>query len=90
MPSLRIPTPLGAYTGGQREICLHGQSVGEALENLAKQYPALKSHLFNEQDELRPFINLFLGEDHINDLWGLGTPLQEDDCLLLVPSIAGG
>jgi molybdopterin converting factor small subunit len=60
------------------------------MQDLAAQYPAIKPHLFNSEDSLRPFVNLFLGEDNIKDLQGLATPLQEQDRLLLIPSIAGG
>jgi molybdopterin converting factor small subunit len=90
MPSLRIPTPLRAYTGGQSEVVLQGNTVQAVMQDLAAQYPAIKSHLFNSEDSLRPFVNLFLGEDNIKDLQGLATPLQEQDRLLLIPSIAGG
>ena len=90
MPSLRIPTPLRPYTDGQREISVTGQTVSEAMENLVIKYPDLQPHLYNDEGSLRPFVNLFLGEDNIKDLSGLGTALHEDDRLLLIPSIAGG
>lgn len=60
------------------------------MQDLAAQYPAIKPHLFNGEDSLRPFVNLFLGENNIKDLQGLATPLLEQDRLLLIPSIAGG
>ena len=90
MPTMRLPTPLRAYTSGQSEITVQGSQVSAAVNDLVEQYPALKPHLFNEQGALRPFVNLFLGEDNIKDLQGLDTPLQEGDRLLLIPSIAGG
>jgi molybdopterin converting factor small subunit len=90
MPRIRIPTPLRAYTGGQNEITLGGETVAEVVNNLVNQYPSLKPHLFNETGALRPFVNLFLGENNINDLQGLATPLSENDRLMLIPSIAGG
>jgi molybdopterin converting factor small subunit len=90
MPSLRIPTPLRAYTAGQSEINLQGQTAGEVLNDLITQHPGLKPHLFNEEGTLRPFVNLFLGEDNINELQGLDTPIKETDRLLIIPSIAGG
>ena len=90
MPTMRIPTPLRAYTGGQRELELQGHTVGTVLENLEEQFPALKPHIFTEQGALRPFVNIFLGEENINDLQGAETPLKDDDRLLIIPSIAGG
>ena len=90
MPSMRIPTPLRTYTAGQGEIALSGSTVSEAIRDLMDQYPDMKQHIFNEEGALRPFINLFLDEDNINDLQGLETPLGENDRLMMLPSIAGG
>jgi molybdopterin converting factor small subunit len=90
MPSIRIPTPLRTYTGGQNEVNVGGGTVAEALTDLVRQYPALQPHLFNTEGTLRPFVNLFLGEDNVKDIEGQETSLRADDRLLLIPSIAGG
>jgi molybdopterin synthase sulfur carrier subunit len=90
MPVIRIPTPLRVYADNQREIAVEGSSVGEAMADLVNQYAALKSHIYNEEGDLRPFVNLFLGENSVKDLQGLDTPLKEDDRLMIIPSIAGG
>jgi adenylyltransferase/sulfurtransferase len=90
MPLLRIPTPLRTYTNGQSEVTLGGRTVSEAMSDLVAQYPSLKQHIFNGQGSLRPFVNLFLGEENVKELEGLDTPLEENDRMLLIPSIAGG
>ena len=90
MPTLRIPTPLRNYTNGQSEIPVQGSTVSAAIDDLVSQYPALKPHLLNGSGQLRPFVNLFLGEENIRELQGIDTPLKDDDRLMLIPSIAGG
>ncbi len=90
MPILKVPTPLRGYTSGHAEISVAGRNVGEALGDLLRQYPTLKPHLYEGEDKLRPFVNLFVGQDNIQDLQGLETPLAEDARMLLIPSIAGG
>lgn len=90
MPVLRIPTPLRPYTDGQSEVSVDGSNISDALTDLTTQYPALKPHLFNEGGQLRPFVNLFIGEDNIKDLQGVDTPITDGDRLVLIPSIAGG
>lgn len=90
MPVLRIPTPLRAYTNGQSNITVTGANISETLTDLTKQYPTIKPHLFNEGGDLRPFVNLFIGENNIKDLQGVNTPVSENDKLVLIPSIAGG
>lgn len=90
MTVLRIPTPLRAYTGGQSEVNVSGATIAEALTDLTMQFPAIKPHLFNEGGDLRPFVNLFVGDKNIRDLQGVDTPVKDGDKVMLIPSIAGG
>jgi molybdopterin converting factor small subunit len=90
MTTLRIPTPLRPYAEGKSEVSVKGTNVGEALDDLVSQFPSLKKHLFTETDELRPFVNLFLGDEDVRHLQGVETPLKEGDKLMIIPSIAGG
>ncbi len=90
MATVRLPTPLRPYAQGNADIDVPGATVSEALESLVTRYPALRVHLLNDQNELRPFVNLFIGENNVNDLQGMQTPLKSSDRLMLLPSIAGG
>ena len=90
MAVLKIPTPLRPYTGGISDINVNGETVGAALDSLLTQYPDIGKHLYNDEAQLRAFVNLFLGEDNIKDLQGLATPITETDSLRIIPSIAGG
>ena len=90
MPVLRIPTPLRSYTSGQSEVNVSGSNISEALADLTKQFPAIKPHLFHEDGNLRPFVNLFVGENNIKDLQGIDTEIKDGEKIMLIPSIAGG
>lgn len=90
MPVLKIPTPLRSYTNGQVEVTLSGGNVSEVMHQLIEKYPTLKPHLYNGDGQLRPFVNLFVGENNISDLQGLDTPLENNTRVILIPSIAGG
>jgi molybdopterin synthase sulfur carrier subunit len=90
MPVLRIPTPLRTYTGGKSEIPVRGLTVSEALGDLIVNYPSIRPHILRENGELRPFVNLFKGEENVSGLQGLQTPLVDGDRLRIIPSIAGG
>ena len=89
MAKIRIPTPLRAFTDGAADIDVIGDTVGEALANLVDQHPELRAHLFNE-DELRSFVNIFIGDEDIRFLQGLDTEIDTDESLRIIPSIAGG
>ncbi len=89
MASIKIPTPLRAYTGNQAQISVNGATVGAALDDLTTQYPELRQHLFKDE-ELRNFVNVFLGEEDIRFMNGLDTEIETGDALRIIPSIAGG
>ncbi|GAB4529750.1 MAG: hypothetical protein OHK0046_49870 [Anaerolineae bacterium] len=89
MAQIKIPTPLRVYTEGQAEIAVSGDTVGAALQDLIAQHPDLKPHLFNN-DELRNFVNIFLGDEDVRFLDGLETPINDSTNLRIIPSIAGG
>ena len=90
MATIRIPTPLRAYTGGQAEVPVSGATVQAALSDLTAQHPLLKQHLYADNGELRAFVNVFLGSEDVRHLQGDATPLKDGDRLMIVPSIAGG
>ncbi len=89
MTNIKIPTPLRPYTGGNAEIQVAGETVGEALNNLVTQYPDLRQHLYNGGG-LRNFVNVFIGDEDIRYRDGLDTSVEPGDQLRIIPSIAGG
>jgi len=89
MSTIKIPTPLRAYTGGSAEVNVSGETVGAALTDLITQHPDLRAHLYNG-NQLRNFVNIFIGEEDIRYRDGLETPLDPGESLRIVPTIAGG
>lgn len=89
MPIFRIPTPLRPYSGGSSQVTVSGDTVGAALDDLTRRYPDLRQHLFDGQ-QLRSFVNIYLNQEDIRYGNGVETSLQEDDTLMIIPSIAGG
>lgn len=89
MASIKIPTPLRAYTGGNAQVEVSGNTVGAALGDLVNQYPDLKPHLF-QGEELRNFVNVFLSDENVSFLQGLETEIDPQANLRIIPSIAGG
>lgn len=89
MATIKIPTPLRAFTGSQAQVSVNGETVGAALEDLTARYPELRPHLFNG-GELRNFVNVFLDDEDVRFLDGLNTEIEAGDNLRIIPSIAGG
>ena len=85
-----IPTPLRGYAGGKKTVSVEGATVGEALRSLTTQYPNLRQHLFNDEGQLRSFVNVYLNDEDVRYLRHIDTPVKEADTLAIVPSVAGG
>jgi molybdopterin converting factor small subunit len=90
MSILRMPAPLRGYVGNRKELEISAPNVGCALQDLARAYPQLRPHLFDDSDQLRPFVSLFLNGQNVRELQGPDTPLGKGDTLMIIPSIAGG
>lgn len=89
MTTIRIPTPLRPYAGGQSKVAVSGGTVGAALDDLTGQHPDLRQHLY-EGDNLRSFVNIYLNKEDVRQLDGRETAVEESDTLMIIPSIAGG
>ena len=85
-----IPTPLRQFAGGSSEVEVNAATAGDALRELATQYAGLRKHLYNEQDKLRNFINVYVGDEDIRHLDGPATLVRDGETIMIVPSIAGG
>ncbi|MEK7793517.1 MAG: ubiquitin-like small modifier protein 1, partial [Candidatus Hydrogenedentota bacterium] len=85
-----IPTALRQYAGGKDTVELNGVKVGEVLKNLVTEYPGLKSHLFNDNGDLRNFVNVYVNDENIRSLNLNDTNVANGDEVTLVPAVAGG
>lgn len=90
MAKIIIPTPLRKFTANLATVAVKEGTVLESIKDLTSQYPELDKHLFNEEQQLRGFVRIFLGEDDIEDLDGHATTVSLGDTISIIPAIAGG
>src|ERR671934_347360 len=89
MTNVRIPPTLREQTGGEREIAAEGETVRDLLDDLIGRFPALRSQLV-EDEELAPFVNVYVEGEDVRTLEGLDTPVREGSTVILLPAMAGG
>jgi sulfur-carrier protein len=89
---VKLPTVLRPFAGDAERVEVEPAepTVSGVFATLEGDHPALRRRLIDEQGALRRHVNVFLGNDNIRDLNGLGTPLSDGDELLVLPSVAGG
>lgn len=88
--TVRIPPPLRECCAGETELPLEASSVGEALEILERDYPALHVRVCDETGAVRRHVNLFVNRSHVRDLDGLSSKLQSGDVVTIMQAVSGG
>jgi sulfur-carrier protein len=89
MSRVRIPPQLRQEVGGAREVPAEGENVRELLDDLMERFPALRSQLV-EDDEIAPFVNVYVEGEDVRTLDGLDTPVEHGQTVILLPAMAGG
>ncbi len=90
MATVYLPTPLRRYANGQSKVQVDGSTVGQVLQNLDTSYPGLKERLYDENGEIKRFIQVFVNEEDVRGLEGDNTPVDARDEISIVPAMAGG
>ncbi len=90
---LNLPDALHAQANGRVRIELdadRGDTVGDVLDALKRELPAAHRRIVTEQGELRPHINVFVGDENIRWTGGLATPVSSGAEIHVLPAVSGG
>jgi sulfur-carrier protein len=88
--TVRIPTTLRPLAGGQSEVSVEGQTVGEVLQALDAEHPGFADRLLDDEGGLRKFVNVFVADDDVRFMDGLDTSVPDGETVAIIPAVAGG
>ncbi len=88
--SVRVPTILRTYTGGESEVTASGGTLAEVLDDLESNYSGIKGRILDDNGQLRRFVNVYVGNDDVRFLENLATPTPEGTQISVIPAVAGG
>ena len=88
--SVRIPTILRTYTGGDSEVSADGATLAEVLDDLDARFAGIKGRILDEAGYLRRFVNVYVGNDDVRFLDNLATPTPDGAQVSVIPAVAGG
>jgi sulfur-carrier protein len=60
------------------------------LKQLEVKHPGFAERLFDDQGQLRRFVNVFVADEDIRFLQGLDTAVDDNQTVSIVPAVAGG
>ncbi|HEU4487697.1 MAG TPA: ubiquitin-like small modifier protein 1 [Actinomycetota bacterium] len=90
MKQVKIPTQLRSLTGDEPEVEAQGGTVSEIVDNLEARYPGLKERLVDDSGKLRRFVNIYVNDEDVRFLNGIGTEVPDGARLSIIPAVAGG
>ncbi len=86
---VRIPTILRTYTGGAKSVEGKGDTIDELIADLDGRHAGLRDRLVDEAG-LRRFVNVYLNDEDVRFLGGLGAEVKDGDTVTVLPAVAGG
>ena len=87
---IKFPVQIAKFINNIKEVEFEGESVIDLINHLENTYGNVLERLLDENNEVRPYFNLYLGEKNINTLNGLSTKVVQNDKISLLLSRAGG
>ena len=88
--SVRIPTILRTYTGGEKEVSAEGATLAAVLDDLEANYAGIKARVLDDNGDIRRFVNVYVDNEDVRFLDGLGTATPAGAQLSIIPAVAGG
>ena len=88
--SVRIPTILRTYTGGESEVSAQGTTLAEVLDDLETSFVGIRARILDDNGALRRFVNVYVGNDDVRFLENLQTATPDGTQISVIPAVAGG
>lgn len=93
MARVVVPGALRQFTGGESvvEVSLaEGATLGDLLDALDADKPALGRRIRDEQGALRRYVNVYVDGEDVRRAGGLAVAVPGSAEVLVLPSVAGG
>jgi molybdopterin synthase sulfur carrier subunit len=88
--TVRLPTIMRTHAGGQSEVSAEGDTVGEIVDDLVRQFPGTATHLKAPDGGVHKFVNVYLNDEDVRYTGKLDTPVKDGDKISILPAVAGG
>lgn len=90
MAKINFTSALKRFFPGLTSIELPGETVSEVVQQLEEAYPGLTGYILDEQGKLRKHVNIFVGEELIQDKVTLQDKLSPTDEVFILQALSGG
>jgi len=87
-----VPDVLVPLAAGRRVLVLDPppRTVGDAFRTIRTQWPGVYDRVITETVEVRPHVNLFIGDEDVRQCGGLDAPVPDGGEVYILPAVSGG
>jgi len=85
--TVRVSSHLHSYTDGKSSVEAEGSTLSELMADLDRRFPGIRFRVIDEQDRIRPHINVFVRRALVRDL---ACPLSPGDDVFILGALSGG
>ncbi|MGW4327243.1 MoaD/ThiS family protein [Nocardia sp. CY41] len=85
-----LPTMLRPHAAGNSKVLCSGSTVGEVLDSLIRQHPALKTRITTGENDIRRFVNVYVEDEDARALGGVAAPIRPGATVTILCAVAGG
>ena len=88
--SVRIPTILRPFTGGESEVKASGGTLRDVVADLEANHSGIAARILDDNGKIRRFVNVYIGEEDVRFAEGLDTATPDGAQISIIPAVAGG
>ena len=90
MPIVRLPRHLIHQLSVPSACHATGSTVAEVLEDIERRFPGVRDYVVDNGGTLRQYVNIFIGEQWVQDRKGLSDAVEEADEITVMQALSGG
>ena len=90
MPKVNFTTALKRFFPELKSLEIEASSISELIVKVDEAYPGIKSYILDDTGRLRKHVNIFIGEDLIQDDETLGDEINDNQEIFIFQALSGG
>jgi sulfur-carrier protein len=91
MIRVHLSGQLRDLTKGRAQVEVESAAdVKTMVLKLDSRYPGMSQRILDDQERIRPYVNVFVNSENSRELQREKTKLKDNDIIHILPSVAGG
>jgi molybdopterin synthase sulfur carrier subunit len=91
MPNIKFTNHLKRFFPDlEPNTTANGSTIAEVIADLDRRYPGLAAYIVDDRGALRKHVNIFIGDELIQDHRGLQDAVKDADQIFIFQALSGG